>query len=146
MLFLLVAAVLGAPTDTVPRGAILLSAAWASVASAGADADLYLAIVNEGSVPFAVLEVTTDVADSVGSVGLGASGEGGRRMPSAFIVMPGRRLTMRPDQARLRLLSLRQGLTADRPFAVILKCANGTSLRVMVDVRRAAPILKGKVA
>ncbi len=146
MISLLLTAIAAVSSDTLPRSAIVLASAWTYAAPAGADVDLFLSIANEGDTPFAVLEVTADAAASVSSVGLGARGEGGRRLASAFVVLPGQRFTMRPEYAHLRLMSLQRALEVDRPVAVVLKCANGASVRVMVDVRPPASAARWRTA
>ncbi|MEZ4456283.1 MAG: copper chaperone PCu(A)C [Gemmatimonadales bacterium] len=116
-------------------GVIRLDAAWAPPARAGEDARVYLTVANLGRIPFAVLETRTGVADSVGAVGLGATGPDGAAMPSAFAVMPSQALIMVPGGKHLVLHRLRRALRPGDRFLLKLRCVGDMTMSVEVEVR-----------
>ena len=116
-------------------GFVVLREAYAFPATAGGDAHVYLAIDNFSTMPLAIMRTSTSEAQSVGSIGLGATVSTGEQEASAFFVAAGARLQMEPGRPHLLLIGLTHDLRVGDKVALTLHGLGDMNIPVRVTVR-----------
>jgi len=130
-------AALAAPPPAARSGGVSVENAWVPLPPPGAEvAAAYFTLRNDGHAPVVLVEVSSPLAaDAMLHETTVVNGISRMRMLERLTIPPGRSVTLRPEGLHVMLHSVSKTLAPGDTVPLVLRFANGRTIRISARVR-----------